>query len=211
MQDLAIIWISLCIWILFAMFFADKLFKFYLGLIVWFLLFIAANSQIDILENLYGRELSWFQWFLVKNKEGILGFLSTIIPILGLLFALNPFRKWSFLSSLILASLMPIFLLGILWYVLNTSIVQLPFLETILSMVKHSYMLDFLKNNSQYIFIALLFLLFYKYIFALAWAFSVWLFNTVWVAFMWEREAKDEEEYEDDEEEHEDEDEEELH
>ena len=215
MQDIWIIWVSLCIGILFAMFFADKLFKFYLGIIVWFLLFIAFNCQIDVLENLYGRELTWFQDFLVKNKQGILRTLSILIPILWVLFALNPFKKWSFLPSLILGSMMPPFLLWVLWYVMNNSLVDLPILESILSLLDNSFLLDFLKHNSQYIFLALLFLLFYKYIFALLWAFLLWLFYTIWGAFFgeWNRRWDDEEEYEDEdgEEEYEDEDEDEGH
>ena len=194
LHDLIIIASSILIWLAFAMFFADKLFKFYLGIIVWFLLFIAFNCQIDLLENLYGRELSGFQNFLVKNKEWILRVLSMLIPILGILFALNPFKKGSFLPSLLLGSLMPLFLLGVLGYVMNNSIVDLPILKNLLWFLDNSFLLDFLKNNSEYIFLTLLFLLFYKYIFALLWAFLVWLFHTIRTAFFgeWNRDWDDE-------------------
>ena len=97
---------------------------------------------------------------------------------------------------------------------MTNSVVELPFLQSMLGLLSDSYLLNFLKDNSQYIFLSLLFLLFYKYIFALLWAYALWLFHTIWTAFFgeWNRHWDDdeeeyEEEYEDEDEEYEDEDE----
>ena len=210
LHDLIIIASSILIWFAFALFFADKLFKFYIGIIIGFLLFIAFNCQIDVLENLYGRELSGWQNFLVKNKDIILNVLWLLVPVLWILFALNPFKKWGFFPSLLLGSMLPLFLLGALWYIAANSVVDIPLLDSVLDLLKNSSLLAFLRDNSHYIFLALLFLIFYKAIFALLWAFALWLWNTIRTALFgeWNRHWDDEEVvYEDDEEEYEDEDE----
>ena len=211
LHDLIIIASSILIWLAFALFFADKLFKFYLGIIIGFLLFIAFNCQIDVLENLYWRELNGWQNFLVQNKEMILNVLWILIPFLWLFFALNPFKKWWFYSTLAMWTLLPLFLLGALWYIAANSVVDIPFLNNILQLLQDSALLAFLRENSQYIFLSLLFLIFYRAIFALLWAFLLWLFHAIWTALFgeWNRHWTDEEVYEDedDEEEYEDEDE----
>ncbi len=209
LHDLIIIASSILVWLVFALFFADKLFKFYIGIILWFLLFIAFNCQIDVLENLYGRELNSWQNFLVKYKDMILNVLGLLVPVLWILFALNPFKKWGFYSTLLMWWLLPLFLLGALWYIAANSVADIPLLDSVLDLLKNSALLTFLRDNSHYIFLALLFLIFYKAIFALLWAFWLWLFHTIRTALFgeWNRHWDEEEVYEDedDEEEYEDE------
>ena len=210
LHDLIIVASSILVWLAFALFFADKLFKFYIGIILWFLLFIAFNCQIDVLENLYGRELNGWQSFLIKYKDIILNVLGLLVPALWILFALNPFKKWGFYSTLFMWGLLPLFLLWALWYIAANSVVDIPLLDSVLDLLKNSALLAFLRDNSQYIFLALLFLIFYKAIFALLWAFALWLWNTIRTALFgeWNRHWDDGEVvYEDDEEEYEDEDE----
>gem|GEM_PF-5886423 len=94
LADYILIFIALGVGVVFAFLGANILYKFYLGIIIGFLLFLVFNSQIDLLENLYIRELNPFQNFLVKNKEFVLGSSILSIPLLGILSAAN--KSFSF-------------------------------------------------------------------------------------------------------------------
>ncbi len=176
----------LSIWIIFGILFlflgTDKLYKFYIWLIVGFLLYLVFNFKISLLEYWNPADFSAFENFLVSNKDFVLGCLTWLIPLLWFLFWVfsNPLRD-SKIFSFVLWLLAPIFGLWILAYIANSSVIELWFLTDFMNSMRNSNILNLFQANSGFIFYLLLFLLFWRFIF-LIWfatleAFFRWLFS----------------------------------
>lgn len=194
--DFSIISTGIIFGILFLFLGTDKLYKFYIGLIIWFLLYLVFNCKIALLEYWDPEKFSAFENFLMSNKDFVLSLLTGLIPLLWFLFWVfsNPLKN-NRLFSFLLWLLAPIFWLGLLAYIGNSSVIELWFLKDFLNYLQNSSIVNFFKNNSHYIFYLLLFLLFWRFIFlilfAILEAFFRWLFS---------RENIDDDKREDDEE-----------
>ncbi len=146
----------------------DRLYRFYFGLIMWFLLFLVFNLQVKLVQLSGWIEMSGWQSLLVQNKKMILTFFAMMIPIFWFLFA---FLDWEVKSnkvfSLLFGSFLPLFLLWILWYVFSHSSINLDFLEKGLSFFDNSFLFDIFHKAPKLIFSILLIIIFWKYIFAM--------------------------------------------
>lgn len=163
----------IAIWIvtawLFVYFWTDRLYRFYFGLIIWFLLFSVFNLQIKLVELQWKSFLtSWWENFLVVNKEVVLWFFAIMVPVFGFLFMfINSEVKRNKLFSWLFWFLLPAFLLGIFAYIMINSAIELSFLKDMLAYFKDSYIFDILKKAPKLIFGLLLIIIFWKYIFAI--------------------------------------------
>lgn len=168
-SDISIIISCLVTAWIFSVLWTDRLYRFYFGLIIGFLLFLVFNLQIKIV---------WFSWtwfwlsgwesFLVKNKQSILWFFTFMIPIFWFLFAfIDSEIKSNKVFSLLFWFLLPSFLLGVFGYVFKDSAVPLDFLNNFVSFFKDSRIFDVLQNAPKLIFWMLLIIIFWKYIFAI--------------------------------------------
>ncbi len=162
---------------------ANTLYKFYLGVVIGFLLFLFFNAQIDLLENLYSRELSSFQSFLIENKDLVLTLAVLGIPLLGILSAANQSFSFHGRKSVIglfgFWAFLPLFLLGLLAYIGENIYTSLPFVTDILGYLDASLFLEFIRNNLSWVIIGLLVLIFYKALFLLVFAFIAYMYETM--------------------------------
>ena len=170
----------------------EKLYRFYFGIIMWFLLFLVFNLQVKLFE-VSGWINWWWEDFLVWNKNVVLGFFSIMIPIFWGLFA---FLDWDLKSnklfSLLFWFFLPLFLLGLFWYILLNSAIDLIFLNSIFSFFKNSYIFDLLQKAPKIIFGLLIIIIFWKFLFKIIIAFLYYiskiLIKEIW-ELRWEREG----------------------
>lgn len=180
--DFAILSTSIIFAVLFLFLGTDKLYKFYLGLIMGFLLYLVFNLKITLLEYSDPLDFSAFESFLFWNKDFVLSLLTWFIPLLWFLFWVfsNPLSN-NKIFSLLLGLLAPIFWLALLAYIWQSSVIDLWFINDFMRVMQHSSIIDLFKNNSHYIFYIILFLLFWRFIFILLFAvleaFFQWLFS----------------------------------
>ena len=147
LQDIILIFIWLLSGVLFSYLWTDRLYRFYFGLIMGFLLFLVFNLQIKLVGLSWWIDLSWWQSFLVWNKQSVLWFFTFMIPIFWFLFAfIDSEVKSNKVFSLLFWFLLPLFLLWVLWYVLTHSSVELSFLKDLLSYFKTSKIFDILQK-----------------------------------------------------------------
>lgn len=169
-SDFIVISISLIVWLLFIIFWADKIFKIYFWLVIGFLIFQVFNSELELLEIVYFKELSPFQYNLIDNKELILWILVLFIPLLAFFASMHknitlkeePKR----LTIIIFWSFLPIVFLWILAFVSVNSYTIIPFLRDFLSIFNDSYIFYYLERNNSLVFFVLIFLTFYKIVFS---------------------------------------------
>ena len=168
LQDIILIFTWLLSWALFSYLGTDRLYRFYFGIILGFLLFLVFNLQIKLIQIGWWQGFSWWQDFLYSNKDWLLWFFTFMIPIFGFLFAfIDSEIKSNKVFSLLFWFLLPLFVLWVLWYVLSHSTVDLWMLESILSNFKDSKIFDMLQKAPKLIFGLLLIIIFWKYIFAI--------------------------------------------
>ncbi len=169
---------------IFAVLGPDKLFKFYIGVVLGFLLFIIANLQIKLLWSISPWATGGImEDFLVKNKDFVLAFCTVIIPIFWIFLTLNESIiikvKWGMIVSLLFGIILPLFLLWLFTYILTYSALPLSFLSDILRLVSWGSIFEFIKSHLHYVFYFLLFFIFYKiiltFIFALFTKIFAWL------------------------------------
>jgi hypothetical protein len=185
------------IWILSAWIFnylgTERLYRFYFGIIMWFLLFLVFNLQIKLFEISWWITW-WWEEFLVWNKENVLWFFSLMIPVFWWLFT---FLDWDLKSnklfSLLFWFFLPLFILWIFWYILINSSIELEFLKNIFTIFDTSYIFDLLQKAPKLIFWLLIIIIFWKYIFAFILA-IIWHLAKVIVAEIKELKEKKEEE-----------------
>ncbi len=156
-------------WTLFVVIWAEKLYKIYFGVIIWFLIFLVLNAQIENLENLseiYYNDLTSFQSFLVENKEIVLWTITCFIPIFWVFTALNDsiaLKQKPRISTTILTwAFLPVVLLWIMAYIKSNAYVKLEFVSDILSVFDGSYIYNLLEENNFLVFIFIIALIFYK-------------------------------------------------
>lgn len=193
-QDLII----LILWIvsagIFAVLWPDKLFKFYIGAVLGFLLFIIANLQIKLLSTTGATSIpTWaLDTFILKNKGFVLDFCTILIPVFWVFMTLNQsiqikVKGWA-LVSLVFGIILPFFLIGLWTYILTFSAIQLGFLSDILSLISNSKIFDFIKGHLDFVFYFLLFFIFYKIIVTLFIAVMTKIFDTL-SEFLWKASA----------------------
>lgn len=176
LQDIILIFVWLLSGVLFSYLWTDRLYRFYFGLIMGFLLFLVFNLQIKLVQLGWWIDISGWQSFLVANKETVLWFFTFMIPIFGFLFAfIDSEIKSNKVFSLLFWFLLPLFLLWVLWYVMTHSSVELSFLKDLLSNFKTSKIFDILQKAPKLIFGLLLIIIFWKYIFAIILSFLWYL------------------------------------
>ncbi|MDQ7010006.1 MAG: hypothetical protein Q9M94_06985 [Candidatus Gracilibacteria bacterium] len=165
--DIFIIIIGLISSGLFYYFGTEKLYRFYFGIIMGFLLFLVFNLQVKLFE-IGGGVIGGWEEFLVSNKDFILGLFSFLIPVFGILFTvIDSDLKSNKLFSLLFGFFLPLFILGIFGYILLNSAVNLSFLENIFGFFTNSFIFTFLQDSPKIIFFLLLLIIFWKYIFIL--------------------------------------------
>ncbi len=176
LQDIILIFAWLISGVVFSYLWTDRLYRFYFGLIMWFLLFLVFNLQIKLVQLGWWMDVSGWQNLLVSNKEWILWFFTFMIPMFWFLFAfIDSEVKSNKVFSLLFWFLLPLFLLWVLWYVMTHSSVELSFLKDILWNFKASKIFDILQKAPKLIFGLLLIIIFWKYIFAIILSFLWYL------------------------------------
>jgi hypothetical protein len=183
---LLLLWAAAWIWTFISG--SDSLYKLFLGLIIWFLMYLVVAGQVEITLMTLPRLHDWYQNFLLHYATWVLTTLLVLVPILGIFFMLNPriifvTRKKS-ISQLLLWLLLPIFLIGILAYLADTSILSesLPW-QRVFEFLESSGLYQIFKRLPWVIFLLVGFLVFYKSLFLLIIAFSQWLYKELILQF----------------------------
>lgn len=185
-KDFILLWFSVIIAWVFWLLGADKLFKFYFGIIIGFLLFLVFNSEVWLVLVLkWNPEIVLNSWqdFLSKNATFMLGFFTCMIPVFWLFFALNndihlAVRK-SFLQSILFGLILPIFVFGIFVYVMKNSVIPLQFLKDILWLLDGAFLKTYFEESPHIVFFFLVFILFYKMVFSFIVLLFAALYNAI--------------------------------
>lgn len=163
---------------------SDSLYKLFLGLIIGFLMYLVLAGQVEITRYLSPSEYDWYQVFLAENATWLLTLLLLFVPILGLFFMLN--SRLSFaskpksVSQLLLWLLLPIFLIGMISYLAEGSILSESVMwQKVFSFLEGSGIYNIFRKLPWGIFLLLLFLVFYKSLFLIIFAFFAWLWNDI--------------------------------
>ncbi len=178
---------------------SDSLYKLFLGLIIGFLMYLVVAGQVEVVNLLSPSQYDWYQNYLAKNATFTLTMLLLFVPILGIFFMLN--SRLSFrtrpksISQLLLGLLLPIFLIGMIAYLAEWSILSNSAMwQAVFDFLSHSWIYNIFKKLPWVIFILLAFVIFYKSIFLLIWAFFIWFWNEVIKSYFtnWDDEKKKE-------------------
>lgn len=163
---------------------SDSLYKLFLGLIIWFLMYLVVAWQVELTTHLSPANYDKYQEFLANNATFILTLLLFLVPILGIFFMLN--SRLSFasrpksISQLLLWLLLPIFLIGMISYLAEGSILsESAMWQKVFSFLEGSGIYNVFRKLPWVIFLMLLFLVFYKSLFLLLFAFCAWLWNDI--------------------------------
>ena len=163
---------------------SDSLYKLFLGLIIGFLMYLVVAGQVEITTYLSPSEYDGYQIFLADNATFLLTMLLLLVPILGLFFMLN--SRLSFttqaksISQLLLWLLLPIFLVGMISYLAEGSILsESAMWQKVFSFLEGSGIYNIFRKLPWGIFLLLWFLVFYKSLFLILFAFFAWLWNDI--------------------------------
>jgi len=163
---------------------SDSLYKLFLGLIIWFLMYLVVAWQVELTRFLSVSEYDGYQVFLANNATGLLTLLLLFVPILWIFFMLN--RRLIFvtkpksISQLLLWLLLPIFLVGMISYLAEGSILsESAMWQWVFSFLESSGIYNIFRKLPWWIFLLLAFLIFYKSIFLLLAAFCLWFWNNI--------------------------------
>jgi len=176
---------------------SDSLYKLFLGLIIGFLMYLVIAGQVQVVNLLPSSQYDGYQIFLSKNATLILTLLLLFVPILGIFFMLN--SRLSFqtrrksISQLLLWLLLPIFLIGIIAYLAEGSILSGSAMwQAVFSFLEGSGIYNIFKTLPWGIFLLLAFVILYKSIFLLIWAFFLWLWKEVISSYFknWDEDKK---------------------
>lgn len=169
LTDVIVIVVGLLFAWIFSYLWTEKLYRFYFGIILWFLLFLVFNLQIKLASGALDIDvLSGWDRFLLAYKETLLGFWAIMIPIFWFLFAfIDSELKSNKLFSILFGFFLPLFILGIFGYILLHSSVELGILKEILWVFGDSKIFETLQKAPKLIFGLLLIIIFWKYIFAM--------------------------------------------
>lgn len=179
---LIILWSLAWVWAFLS--WSDSLYKLFLWLIIWFLMYLVVAGQVEIVWFLSPAKYDGYQSFLSQNATFILTLLLLFVPILWIFFMLN--SRLSFktrpksISQLLLWLLLPIFLIGMIAYLAEGSILSNSAMwQAVFSFLEGSWIYNIFKKLPWGIFILLAFVIFYKSIFLLIWAFFIWIWSEV--------------------------------
>lgn len=168
----------------------DSLYKLFLGLIIAFLVYTLAESQIIITQSKNIAERDSYEIFLSLHATTILTILLMCVPIFGIFFMLHPrlyiltYKKSP--SQLLLGILLPFFLVGILAYLWKESLLtQSQTWNRVFDFFATSFIYQVFEKLPWAIFALLIFLLLYKTLFILLIAFWTWLYRDVFPELFW--------------------------
>lgn len=177
---------------------SDSLYKLFLGLIIWFLMYLVVAAQVEITWYLSPAQYDGFQSFLANNATFTLTLLLLCVPILWIFFMLNSRLRFitrpKSISQLLLGLLLPIFLIGMIAYLAEWSVLsQSAMWQAVFSFLEWSWIYNIFKKLPWGIFILLAFVIFYKSIFLLIWAFFIWLWKEVISSYFknWDNKKKE--------------------
>jgi hypothetical protein len=178
---------------------SDSLYKLFLWLIIWFLMYLVVAGQVELVNLLSPSQYDGYQNFLANNSTFTLTFFLLFVPILWIFFMLNSRLSFSTrpksISQLLLGLLLPIFLIGMIAYLAEGSILSNSAMwQAVFSFLENSWIYNVFKKLPWGIFLLLAFVIFYKSIFLLIWAFFVWLWNEVIKSYFtnWDNDKKKE-------------------
>jgi len=123
---LIILWALAWVWAFLS--WSDSLYKLFLGLIIGFLMYLVVAGQVELTRHISISEYDGYQIFLSNNATGLLTLLLLFVPILWIFFMLN--RRLIFtthpksISQLLLGLLLPIFLIWMISYLAEGSILS---------------------------------------------------------------------------------------
>jgi len=195
--DIILISLWLAAWVWAFLSWSDSLYKLFLGLIIGFLMYLVIAGQVQVVNLLPSSQYDVYQIFLSKNATLILTLLLLFVPILGIFFMLN--SRLSFqtrpksISQLLLWLLLPIFLIGMIAYLAEGSILSGSAMwQSVFRFLEGSGIYNIFKTLPWGIFLLLAFVIFYKSIFLLIWAFFVWLWQEVISSYFknWDEDKK---------------------
>ena len=178
---------------------SDSLYKLFLWLIIGFLMYLVVAGQVEIVNLLSPSQYDWYQKFLSQYATFILTLLLLFVPVLWLVFMMN--SRLSFrtrpksVSQLLLWLLLPIFLVGMIAYLAEGSILSNSAMwQAVFDFLWNSWIYNIFKKLPWVIFLLLAFVIFYKSIFLLVWTFAIWIWNEVikWYFKNWDEEKKKE-------------------
>lgn len=191
---------------------SDSLYKLFLWLIIGFLMYLVVAGQVEIVNLLSPAEYDGYQNFLSQYATFTLTLLLLFVPVLWLVFMMNSrlsFRtRAKSVSQLLLWLLLPIFLVGMIAYLAEGSILSNSAMwQAVFDFLSHSWIYNIFKKLPWVIFLLLAFVIFYKSIFLLIWAFFIWFWNEVIKSYFrnWDEEKKNEKKSQRNEEVHEEE------
>lgn len=179
---------------------SDSLYKLFLGLIIGFLMYLVVAGQIEITYFLSPSQYDGYQIFLADNATWILSLMLFFIPILWIVFMLN--SRLSFatqsrsISQLLLWLLLPIFLIWMISYLAEGSILsESAMWQQVFNFLESSGIYNIFRALPWWIFLILGFIIFYKSIFLLLIAFLIWLWREVIAQYFrsWNKHQKEQE------------------
>jgi len=152
-------------------------------------MYLVVATQVEITNYLSPAEYDSYELFLANNATFILTLLLFFVPILWIFFMLN--SRLSFetrsksVSQLLLWLLLPIFLIGMIAYLAEGSILsQSAMWQAVFQFLEWSWIYRVFTALPWGIFLLLAFVIFYKSIFLLIWAFLIWLWREVIKSFI---------------------------
>lgn len=176
----------------------DSLYKLFLGLIIWFLLYALIASQVELTRVLSPSQYNTYQTFLANKTTGVLSLALFMVPFLWLFFMLHPRLSFASVarspSHLLMWLLLPIFLIWILAFLWGESLLsENATWKRIFEFFSESGIYRLFRTLPWAIFALLSFLIFYKTLFVLLIAFFSWLWKEVISQYFksWNKEEKD--------------------
>lgn len=141
----------------------ERVYRFYLGMIIGFLLFLVANLEIRVLQLESWVVPHVWQDFLLKNQDFVLTLSSAMIPVFGFFFALQPRESVdNKVISLVFGMIIPIFLVGIFSFIFTNMVVEMQYLTDILSFFTGSSIYEFFLESPRYVLYLLFFIIFWR-------------------------------------------------
>lgn len=162
----------------------DSLYKLFLGLTIGFLSYLVLSYQIELWNMISPSQLNEYQLFISTHATAVLSTMLLSIPVLWIIFMLNSrisieSYKWS-PSHIMLWLLLPIFLIGILANLSSGSILSgNSFWKLVFIFFENSILFQTFQKLPWVIFLLLGFLVFYKSLFLITFAFGQWLYRDV--------------------------------
>lgn len=168
--DYLVIFLWIWLWFVALLIDTHKLYRFYIWTIFWFMLFMILNYKINIIElTLNLDSLTWWNNFLFKNKDFVLSFSISMIPIFWIFSFImsnkveNNKIYWAFLWFIL-----PFFILWVFTFILSRSILKLEFLDDIFSNFSNTFLFNIFSKNLFLIFYLIIFVLFLRFFLVLS-------------------------------------------